>query len=78
MLIILSFIIVIIVGAFFLGYIQIEQIHNHYIGDFLILRIQNNNKKPYRAFECQHSNDFFIRCNFIEVLENADYIRGPQ
>lgn len=70
--------IIIVLLLFYFGYIQFEQIHSDYNGDYSILTIKNNNVKPYHAVECQSSSKYFlIRCNFVEVLENSTDLRGP-
>lgn len=67
-------ILVIISFASLWGFIQFEHIHYDFAGkapeaDYLILRFQNNPKVPYEAFECQHSDRYFlIRCSFSTVL----------
>ena len=76
-LVITLIIIVIAIFAFFLGYIQLEQIHTYSSGDYVILRLRNNNKPPYKGFECQHSSRyFFINCGFTKVLENSTDLEG--
>lgn len=72
---ILVLMVVIILGSL-LDYIQLEQPQTYY-GKYLILRVRNNNRSPYKAFECQYSGKlFFIRCSNIENLENSTELRG--